>query len=67
MPFVAMFRDPRKRLYSAYHNYKHSVGLDADERERLLATVKNIKDFVKFPGIAGIGGKKERGRGREER
>lgn len=52
-PFVTMFRDPRKRLFSAYHNYKHSNGLDPQERARLLATVKTIKDFVKFPGIAG--------------
>ncbi|EGD80597.1 hypothetical protein PTSG_01186 [Salpingoeca rosetta] len=49
--YVAMFRDPRERLRSAYMNGLHAVGVRAQRRLDMLRTVKTPRDFVNFPGV----------------
>lgn len=48
---VALFRDPRKRLVSAWNNNKHSYGCSGKMRKRLEAEAQNLSSFVAFPGI----------------
>lgn len=49
---VAIVRDPRKRILSAYRYGLHAVGQTSEERSSMLANVRTLKDFVKWPGIA---------------
>lgn len=49
---VAMFRDPRRRLVSAYNDQKHCYGLSGKLFPGLKA-ITTLRDFVKYPGIAG--------------
>eukprot|EP00729_Bicosta_minor_P002262 gene2262-11704_t len=49
---AALFRDPRKRLWSAYQSL-HSQGMGGERKAKLVATVKSAADYARFPGIAG--------------
>lgn len=50
---VAMFRDPRRRLWSAFNYFKHTNGMPHDLREKMLNNSNTVKEFAAFPGIAG--------------
>jgi len=50
---VTFVRDPRRRLYSAYHYNMHADGMIPEDRTLMLRTVKSLKDYAAFPGIAG--------------
>eukprot|EP00049_Salpingoeca_infusionum_P001180 m.45868 g.45868 ORF g.45868 m.45868 type:complete len:311 (+) comp10902_c0_seq1:173-1105(+) len=50
---VAMFRDPRARIWSAYNYGMHQVGMTGDDRRKMYQTVKTPQDYAAFPGIAG--------------
>lgn len=45
-----MVRDPRLRLFSAYHNNMHAYGLMVPH-ETLEHRVSSLADFIAFPGI----------------
>jgi hypothetical protein len=47
-----MLRDPRLRLYSAYHYGMHAFGLNVPHVE-LERAVSSVHDFVRYPGIQG--------------
>ena len=44
---VALFRDPRKRLVSAWNNNKHSYG----GNRAVIEAAQNLPDFINAPGI----------------
>ena len=57
---VALFRDPRRRLVSAWNDQKHSYGLGSyytngrgsdEERAAMLSSAKTIEEFAEWPGI----------------
>lgn len=48
---IALFRDPRKRLVSAWNNNKHSYGISGMERKRLEKEAQTLKEFIAFRGI----------------
>lgn len=50
--FVTTFRDPRRRLVSAYNDQKHSFGLP-QRLTKALHDVTTLKDYVALPGIQG--------------
>lgn len=50
--FVTMFRDPRRRLVSAYNDQKHSYGLP-ERLTKALHDVRSLDEYVRFPGIQG--------------
>eukprot|EP00051_Salpingoeca_urceolata_P007043 m.93415 g.93415 ORF g.93415 m.93415 type:complete len:402 (-) comp15092_c0_seq1:172-1377(-) len=47
---VGMFRDPRRRLLSAYNDQKHSFGLPSSYRPQLIAA-NNLEEYINVPGI----------------
>eukprot|EP00043_Microstomoeca_roanoka_P011952 m.113060 g.113060 ORF g.113060 m.113060 type:complete len:534 (-) comp15346_c1_seq1:249-1850(-) len=49
---LAVFRDPRRRLVSAFNYHKHSFGMNWMDRERMLHVTHTIEAFANFPGIA---------------
>lgn len=49
---VAMFRDPRKRLVSAWNNDKHSYGASQIERQT-IKPLQNFSSFLYHPSIPG--------------
>eukprot|EP00049_Salpingoeca_infusionum_P001171 m.45757 g.45757 ORF g.45757 m.45757 type:complete len:545 (+) comp10895_c0_seq1:315-1949(+) len=50
---VAMFRDPRTRLVSAFNYDRHSFGMNQFLRRQMLQSTPELKDYVYFPGIQG--------------
>lgn len=49
---LALFRDPRVRLYSSFAS-RHAQGMAPKEKRRLRETVRTVHDYALFPGIAG--------------
>ena len=50
---VAMLRDPRRRIWSAYNYFKHTNGMKKSKRAEMLASVTSVKEYAAFPGVAG--------------
>ncbi len=57
---IALFRDPRRRLQSAFNHGKHSFGIGERDhptahlrREYMLQHTHTLKDFAAFPDIQG--------------
>jgi len=48
---VALFRDPRRRLVSAWNNNKHSYGLSGLKRKQMEEQAQTLDKFVAYPGI----------------
>eukprot|EP00730_Choanoeca_flexa_P019476 TRINITY_DN9515_c0_g1_i4.p1 TRINITY_DN9515_c0_g1~~TRINITY_DN9515_c0_g1_i4.p1 ORF type:complete len:362 (+),score=33.52 TRINITY_DN9515_c0_g1_i4:100-1185(+) len=48
---VAMFRDPRSRLWSAYNFGLHANGMHNKLRREMRAAVKTPRDFARWPRI----------------
>jgi len=48
--YAAMFRDPRKRLFSAFNYGRHAMGSPKNSRDRLRLTT-TVEAFAAFPGI----------------
>merc|ERR1719326_2717976 len=49
--YVATFRDPRKRLLSAFNYHRHAYGMDK-KVQKTLKHVRTLEDFAAFDGIA---------------
>ncbi|EGD78963.1 hypothetical protein PTSG_01937 [Salpingoeca rosetta] len=50
---VTMVRDPRLRLWSAYRYGKHAHGMLQPEWERMDAETHSVREFARWPGVAG--------------
>eukprot|EP00049_Salpingoeca_infusionum_P008455 m.139582 g.139582 ORF g.139582 m.139582 type:complete len:481 (-) comp14018_c0_seq2:321-1763(-) len=48
---LAMFRDPRRRLLSAFNHGRHAFGMSAEQRELLVKTTHTLEAYAVFPGI----------------
>ena len=48
---VGNFRDPRRRLVSAFNDNKHSFGIDVVNREKMVQSTPTLKDYVDSPFI----------------
>jgi len=50
---VGMFRDPRRRLWSAYNYFKHTNGMSKEARANMLENTPSVKEYAAYPGIGG--------------
>ena len=46
-----MFRDPRRRIHSAFNHFRHSFGLGPAAREQLLRNASTLLEYLSFPRI----------------
>eukprot|EP00055_Hartaetosiga_balthica_P015782 m.95934 g.95934 ORF g.95934 m.95934 type:complete len:546 (-) comp8958_c0_seq36:73-1710(-) len=49
--FVGLFRDPRRRVLSAFNYHRHSFGFV--DNEEILKAATSLEEFLAVPGIAG--------------
>lgn len=48
---AAMFRDPRRRLVSAFNHHRHAFGMNGAVSEQMRATTHTVEAYANFPGI----------------